>query len=183
MTSERAYEILGLDSNSTPDEAHTAYKELAKIYHPDKNTAANATVMFRLIQDAWQYIQDTSEEESTQPLEDVETCIDQENAMLEQANQGDTMLDQEEYEAAVVYYDKALVLSPASPIAHVVYSQRGTAKYLLGQYETAISDFDEALRLKPDYQHSYISLYRRGMAKSEIRDISLLSLTLIRHSD
>ena len=168
MTHEQAYEILGLDSNATQENAHAAYRDLAKIYHPDKNTAANASVMFRLIQDAWQCIQDTSEEESTKLPEDAEVYFDQENAMLDQANRGNTMLDQGEYDTAVVYYDNALALNPDSDIAHIVYSQRGIAKHFLGQYESAISDFDEALRLKPDFSASYTVYYRRGMSKSNL---------------
>lgn len=61
MTHERAYEILGLDTNAALGDAKTAYRELVKVYHPDKNLAPNAAVMFRLIKDAWEYIQNTSE--------------------------------------------------------------------------------------------------------------------------
>ncbi len=65
MTQERAYEILGLDSAASLDDAKKAYRELVKVYHPDKNLAPNASVMFRLIQDAWECIQNTTEYKSS----------------------------------------------------------------------------------------------------------------------
>lgn len=61
MTQERAYEILGLDTNASLEDAKKVYRDLVKVYHPDKNLASNAAVMFRLIQDAWEYIQKTTE--------------------------------------------------------------------------------------------------------------------------
>ena len=61
MTHERAYEILGLDLDASLDDAQKAYRDLVKVYHPDKNPATNAAVMFRLIQEAWEYIQKTAE--------------------------------------------------------------------------------------------------------------------------
>ena len=49
MTRGEALEILGLDSDASLDEARAAYRTLAKTYHPDKNSASNATAMFRII--------------------------------------------------------------------------------------------------------------------------------------
>ncbi len=65
MTRGEALEILGLDSDASLDEAREAYRTLVKHYHPDKNAASNASVMFRIIQDAWEVIQDHSEQEFT----------------------------------------------------------------------------------------------------------------------
>ena len=63
MTRGEALEILGLDSDASLDEAREAYRTLVKHYHPDKNAASNASVMFRIIQNAWEVIQDHSEQE------------------------------------------------------------------------------------------------------------------------
>ncbi len=63
MTREEAFEILGLNSDASLDDARTAYHALAKHYHPDKNTAPNAAVMFRMIHDAWEVIQNHIERE------------------------------------------------------------------------------------------------------------------------
>ena len=66
MTRGEALEILGLDSDASLDEAREAYRTLAKTYHPDKNPASNATVMFRIISDAWEVIQNTAEQEHSE---------------------------------------------------------------------------------------------------------------------
>ncbi len=61
MTREKAYKILGISPDVSPDDIKKAYRSLVKIYHPDKNPASNAAFMFRLVQDAWEYIQDDLE--------------------------------------------------------------------------------------------------------------------------
>ena len=63
MTRGEAFEILGLDPDASLDEARKTYRRLAKTYHPDKNPASNAAVMFRIIQDAWVFIQNDTEQE------------------------------------------------------------------------------------------------------------------------
>lgn len=66
MTRREAFEILALDPDASLDEARKAYRRLAKTYHPDRNSAPNAAVMFRIIQDAWQFIQNDTEREHTE---------------------------------------------------------------------------------------------------------------------
>ena len=56
MTREEALEILGLEPHASLDEAKKAYRTLVKYYHPDRNAASNASVMFRIIQEAWEVI-------------------------------------------------------------------------------------------------------------------------------
>ena len=63
MTREEALDILGLEPEASLDEAREAYRTLAKTYHPDKNSAPNATAMFRIISNAWEVIQNTAEQE------------------------------------------------------------------------------------------------------------------------
>ena len=57
MTRKEALEILGLETDASLDEAKRAYRKLSLHYHPDRNSAPNASVMFRYIHDAWEYIQ------------------------------------------------------------------------------------------------------------------------------
>lgn len=47
------YEILGLKPGASQDEIKAAYRKLSKKYHPDVNDAANASVVFRLINEAY----------------------------------------------------------------------------------------------------------------------------------
>ena len=69
MTHQRAYEILGISSDTSPEDAKKAYRALVKAYHPDKNTASNASFMFRLVQEAWQNIQDDLDRKRTEATE------------------------------------------------------------------------------------------------------------------
>lgn len=66
MTRGEALEILGLDSDASLDEAREAYRTLVKHYHPDKNAASNASVMFRIIQEAWEVTQNAAEQEHSE---------------------------------------------------------------------------------------------------------------------
>ena len=69
MTREEALEILGLDANASLEEARAAYRALARSYHPDKNSASNAAVMFRIISDAWVVVQNTvGEQRATEDI-------------------------------------------------------------------------------------------------------------------
>lgn len=63
MTRDEALEILGLDSDASLEDVRAAYRNLVKIYHPDKNSASNAAVMFRLISNAWDLIQNDAANE------------------------------------------------------------------------------------------------------------------------
>lgn len=46
------YEVLGISQNATPDDIRTAYRTMAKRYHPDLNKDANAEDKFKLINEA-----------------------------------------------------------------------------------------------------------------------------------
>ena len=155
MTLDRAYEILGLNSDASRDDAKKAYRELVKVYHPDRNTAANAAVMFRLIQDAWNCIQDAPEKEITYHRNDAEFYN----------NQGIAKFELGEYVAAISDFDMALRLDSDDVETCIAYKYRGIAKSKLGEYVAAISDFDMALRLNPNDTGAYIY---RAFAKRDL---------------
>jgi curved DNA-binding protein CbpA len=53
------YEILGLSKSATPDQIKSAYRKLAKIYHPDKNHGnKDAEEKFKSIKDAYDILSD-----------------------------------------------------------------------------------------------------------------------------
>ncbi len=54
------YEILGVARDATADQIRSAHRKLARKYHPDLNKAANASAMFKEIQDAYDVLSDTA---------------------------------------------------------------------------------------------------------------------------
>jgi DnaJ-class molecular chaperone len=50
------YDILGLSRKATQEEIKKAYRELAKIYHPDVNTNQDTNGKFKLINKAYQVL-------------------------------------------------------------------------------------------------------------------------------
>ena len=71
---------------------------------------------------------------------------------------------QEEYEKAKNYYDKALELDPQSAEA---YNNRGVAKRALGDHQGAIVDYDKAIKYNSQYAEVYNN---RGNAKNDSGD-------------
>lgn len=52
------YEKLGVPPGATPEAIKLAYRKKAAQYHPDKNTADDAALRFREIQDAYEALSD-----------------------------------------------------------------------------------------------------------------------------
>jgi len=58
------YEVLGIEKDATQEQIKAAYHTLAKKYHPDVNDAANANAFFRLIQEAYETLNDPQKRSS-----------------------------------------------------------------------------------------------------------------------
>ena len=56
MNFEKALRILGLNSNFTEEELKKAHRELANIYHPDRNKSPEAEAMMKDINEARDYL-------------------------------------------------------------------------------------------------------------------------------
>ncbi|MEW5760671.1 MAG: tetratricopeptide repeat protein, partial [Candidatus Thermoplasmatota archaeon] len=71
---------------------------------------------------------------------------------------GNRALDNELYEKALEYYDKALSIVPNHAFA---WCSRGTALGDLGRYDEAIDSFEKALSIAPNYA---LAWYNKGIA-------------------
>uniref|UniRef100_A0A0N4ZC39 DnaJ homolog subfamily C member 16 n=1 Tax=Parastrongyloides trichosuri TaxID=131310 RepID=A0A0N4ZC39_PARTI len=60
---ENPYKILGISSSASTKEIKKAYKSLAKLWHPDKNSASDATEKFMAIQRAYEILSDPLKKE------------------------------------------------------------------------------------------------------------------------
>ena len=52
------YEVLGVSKNATKDEIRSAYRKLAKQYHPDLNHSPDAPKKFEEVQEAYDVLSD-----------------------------------------------------------------------------------------------------------------------------
>jgi len=60
MSSKRDfYEVLGVSRDAAPEEIKSAYRKMARKYHPDVNHAEDANERFKEINDAYEILSDT----------------------------------------------------------------------------------------------------------------------------
>ena len=64
MKLEECYKILELEYGVSNDEVKKAYRKLAMIYHPDKNSSEDSSEKFKKISEAYHYILNPNESES-----------------------------------------------------------------------------------------------------------------------
>ena len=60
MAKRDYYEVLGINKSSSQDDIKKAYRKLAKKYHPDVSTEADAENKFKEVQEAYDVLSDTS---------------------------------------------------------------------------------------------------------------------------
>lgn len=60
---ENPYKVLEIDSNASKKEITKAYRDLAKLWHPDKNKSPEAEEKFKKINDAYNYLMDETKKE------------------------------------------------------------------------------------------------------------------------
>lgn len=60
MNQPTHYEILGIEKTASQDEIKKAYRDAAKKYHPDANEVANAALIFRMVNDAYETLSNTT---------------------------------------------------------------------------------------------------------------------------
>jgi S1-C subfamily serine protease/tetratricopeptide (TPR) repeat protein len=85
------------------------------------------------------------------------------NAPMVLNERGGVLGNMKQYKAAIAIYDQIIKMQPGA----IAYSNRGNAKYALGDKQGAISDFNQAISLNPKYAKTYSN---RGNAKYALGD-------------
>ena len=58
------YTVLGLNSASALADIKKAFRQKASLYHPDRNTADDAAVRFRAVQEAYDVLSDSDKRQA-----------------------------------------------------------------------------------------------------------------------
>jgi hypothetical protein len=67
------YAVLGIAPNATPEEVRIAFRTMARIYHPDRNSAPDAEERFKDINDAYERLADPQKRQAYDDLLNVST--------------------------------------------------------------------------------------------------------------
>lgn len=67
------YAILGITPNATPEEVRIAFRTMARLYHPDRNSAPDAEERFKDINDAYERLADPQKRQVYDDLLNVST--------------------------------------------------------------------------------------------------------------
>ena len=81
----------------------------------------------------------------------------------EDAVKGDKALQNKDFNAAVIYYTKAIELDPNYVFAN---NNRGIAYHKLEKYPEALADYTKANELDPKYEKAY---YNRGSEYDDLK--------------
>jgi curved DNA-binding protein CbpA len=152
-----AYSILGLSIGASQDEIKQAYRDLVKIWHPDRFTDVEqklqAEEKIKQINAAYEKLKSIEFDSSikSDPVPEPVT----EPVRKEPSNPGNST-KQPNPEP----FRTKISSRPNNP---ETFYNFGVEKIKLGEYEEAIAHFTRAIRLKPDYIEAYKS---RGFACS-----------------
>lgn len=58
------YEVLGIDKSASPDQIKSAYRQMAKKYHPDLNKSPDAPAKFKEVQEAYEVLSDPQKKQA-----------------------------------------------------------------------------------------------------------------------
>lgn len=148
------YEILGLQSHANADEIKQAYRNLAKLWHPDCfhhdiNQQKAAEIKFKRIVEAYEILKDYFNK--VKKFDNASNIYTHKASPELHYEQGRIYAEAEEYEKAIAEFSKAIRLDE---IYIQAYQYRGFILSKLGYENRAKADFKkiDELKLKSSYQ-------------------------------
>lgn len=133
----QCYAILGIKPDATPEATKRAYRNMAKVWHPDRyannpQLKAKAEIEIKKINQAYTAIKAYVANDSKQTKQTQQATPPSTNVNHRRRTQ--------------------VLRQPASPES---YYQEGTAYAEQESYEAALNSFAQAIRLNPDYLEAY----------------------------
>lgn len=140
----QCYEILGLKPGASIKEIKQAYRRLALLYHPDKDSSDGNEARFKQILDAYQTLR--SHDKTGKKTTTKFTDIYPEDA-VSSYEQAETFVIKHDYDNAILFYDKALERLPRYENA---WLKKGDALSHLKRHEEALVCYDKVLQINPE---------------------------------
>ncbi|MEW6686055.1 MAG: DnaJ domain-containing protein [Candidatus Edwardsbacteria bacterium] len=164
MSIKDYYAILGVDRFATEQEIKTAYRQLAKKYHPDYQTEGQkqlTNVQFDEINEAYHTLIDRKKRsEYDCILRDKTGTLAPEKTL--QMNQAETSyghgieaLKRAEYRRAIEYFRAAIKFNPQKAM---FYNRLGLALGMIGKYKEAETYCEQAIKLEMFNPQHYLTL-------------------------
>lgn len=142
----RYYEILGLRVGALPDEVKQAYRELAKLWHPDRfsdpQQKLRAEEEIKQINQAYQSLKSHQPDPPTSPI----------SAEAPGATPPDSSAD---YRGDVPTPARSTRIYASGASAAEAFYEAGAAHVKGGRYQEAIANFSSAIKLSPTYAEAY----------------------------
>ena len=140
----QCYETLGLKPGASIKEIKHAYRTLALLYHPDKDSSDGNEIRFKQILDAYQTLRlhNNTELKITTKFTDIYP----EDA-VSSYEQAEIFIAKQNYEEAIIFYDKALERLPRYENA---WLKKGDALSRLKRHEEALACYEKVLQINPE---------------------------------
>lgn len=163
------YEILQIPRNASNNQIKTAFRRLARQYHPDYNpNDPEAVTKFREIEQAYRVLSDKDKRK------DYDRSLSPEIPTFDRSaedfyQQGWHYAQEKNYQLAIAFYQQAIAINPRFWQA---YLQRAEVYYHNQQDRQVLSDCRQVLQLKPDCSQAYyylgLSRQRLGYTQSSL---------------
>ncbi|MDY6784102.1 MAG: J domain-containing protein [Cyanobacteriota bacterium] len=163
------YDILRISHRATIEEIKTAFRQLARQYHPDLHpNNPKAEAEFRRICEAYETLSDTTQRN----LYDRNGTVQPRKATLSPYKfyvKGAQKLLEKDYQGAIAQYNQAIRLNPRFVEA---FLKRAEVRYKLGDDRGTLEDCRQVLEIDSDYAEAYYyqgrARYRLGYSQSAI---------------